>query len=98
AQEEKTVVVETVVVSSTDEVVVKETLKSEESTATEQKQQQEGGETGEPAVVEVATIKRRIDELEDQATRDRKRFRGLVTVAVGLAAVAALPQVLPYFS
>ncbi|KAG0000227.1 hypothetical protein BGZ65_004546 [Modicella reniformis] len=49
-------------------------------------------------VPDVAGMKRRIEELEEQISRDRKKFRSLVTVAVGLAAVSVIPQVLPYFS
>lgn len=49
-------------------------------------------------VADVVKMKRRIEELEDQASRDKKKFRGLVTVAVGLAAASVIPQVLPYFS
>ncbi|GJJ77946.1 hypothetical protein EMPS_10305 [Entomortierella parvispora] len=52
-------------------------------------------------VADVAGMKRRIEELEDQATRDKKKLRGLVAVAVGAAGIAAasvIPQVLPYFS
>ncbi|KAG0262711.1 hypothetical protein BG011_009841 [Mortierella polycephala] len=50
------------------------------------------------SVGDVVVLKRRIEELEDQASRDKKKFRGLVTVAVGLAAATVIPQVLPYFS
>ncbi|KAI7816229.1 hypothetical protein BC939DRAFT_55788 [Gamsiella multidivaricata] len=65
----------------------------------EEKNEEKDEEKDEEAPVEKATVmKRRIEELEDQATRDRKRYRGLITVAVGLVAAAALPQVLPYFS
>ncbi|KAF9933112.1 hypothetical protein BGZ67_004407 [Mortierella alpina] len=49
-------------------------------------------------VADVVKMKRRIEELEDQASRDKKKFRSLVTVAVGLAAASVIPQVLPYFS
>ncbi|KAF9898755.1 hypothetical protein BX616_003646 [Lobosporangium transversale] len=47
---------------------------------------------------DVAGMKRRIEELENQVSRDKKKLRGLVTVAVGLAAATVIPQVLPYFS
>lgn len=52
-------------------------------------------------VADVVVMKRRIEELEDQASRDKKKLRGLVAVAVGAAGIAAasvIPQVLPYFS
>lgn len=49
-------------------------------------------------VADVKVMKRRIEELEDQANRDRKKFRGLAVVAAGLAAASVIPQVLPYFS
>jgi len=49
-------------------------------------------------VADVAGMKRRIEELEDQISWDRKKYRGMVTVAVGLAAASVIPQVLPYFS
>ncbi|KAG0243659.1 hypothetical protein B0O80DRAFT_201419 [Mortierella sp. GBAus27b] len=55
-------------------------------------------ETGESKVADVAGMKRRIEELEDQLTRDRKKYRGLVTVALGVAAASVIPQVLPFFS
>ncbi|KAF9961142.1 hypothetical protein BGZ72_004646 [Mortierella alpina] len=51
-----------------------------------------------PSTTTSTVMKRRIEELEDQATQDKKRFRGLITVAVGIAAVAAIPQILPYFT
>ncbi|KAF9432655.1 hypothetical protein BGZ76_010509 [Entomortierella beljakovae] len=44
------------------------------------------------SVTDVAKLKRRIEELEDQASKDKKKFRGLATVAVGLAAVSVIPQ------
>ncbi|KAG0258193.1 hypothetical protein BGZ95_005042 [Linnemannia exigua] len=50
------------------------------------------------SVADVKVMKRRIEELEDQANRDRKKFRGLAVVAAGLAAASVIPQVLPYFS
>ncbi|KAF9984505.1 hypothetical protein BGZ75_003925 [Mortierella antarctica] len=43
-------------------------------------------------VADVVKMKRRIEELEDQASRDKKKFRSLVTVAVGLAAASVIPQ------
>ncbi|KAG9066209.1 hypothetical protein KI688_001430 [Linnemannia hyalina] len=49
-------------------------------------------------VADVKVMKRRIEELEDQANRDKKKFRGLAVVAAGLAAASVIPQVLPYFS
>ncbi|KAF8936156.1 hypothetical protein EDD21DRAFT_376732 [Dissophora ornata] len=49
-------------------------------------------------VADVAGMKRRIEELEEQVSRDKKKLRGLVTVAVGFAAATVIPQVLPYFS
>ncbi|KAG0002749.1 hypothetical protein BGZ79_002399 [Entomortierella chlamydospora] len=49
-------------------------------------------------VDDVAKMKRRIEELEDQVSRDKKKLRGLATVAVGLAAATVIPQVLPFFS
>ncbi|KAG0346119.1 hypothetical protein BG004_002408 [Podila humilis] len=101
---EETVVVATTTTSevtiATEETTIEETMEQESTSvfdpvdeATEQIQ--------EMTVSEVAGLKRRIEELEDQASRDQKKFRGLVTVAVGavgLAAATVIPQVLPYFS
>ncbi|KAF9131877.1 hypothetical protein BGW39_001181 [Mortierella sp. 14UC] len=50
------------------------------------------------SVADVKVMKRRIEELEDQANRDKKKFRGLAVVAAGLAVASVIPQVLPYFS
>ncbi|KAF9354632.1 hypothetical protein BGX26_007545, partial [Mortierella sp. AD094] len=77
--------VSTEVKEETEETNGDEKVKEEE-----QEVQAGGGET---------VMKRRIEELEEEVTRDRKRYRGLLTAAaVGLVAVAALPQVIPYFS
>ncbi|KAG0297780.1 ribosomal protein S14, S11 [Dissophora globulifera] len=43
-------------------------------------------------VVNVIKMKRRIEELEEQVSRDKKKVRGLVTVAVGLVAASVIPQ------
>ncbi|KAG0314840.1 ribosomal protein S14, S11 [Dissophora globulifera] len=43
-------------------------------------------------VVNVVKMKRRIEELEEQVSRDKKKVRGLVTVAVGLVAASVIPQ------
>ncbi|KAG0293708.1 hypothetical protein BGZ96_002428 [Linnemannia gamsii] len=86
--EEKTIeALEVKEVVETEEKV--EVEAKEETNAQEQEQEQERS-TG---------SKRGREEDEEQAAKDRKRFRGFVTVAVGLAAVAVtIPQVLPYFS
>ncbi|KAI1316306.1 hypothetical protein EDD11_010149 [Mortierella claussenii] len=81
---EKIVVTEITTVHTTD-VEVHETEAVEETTE-------------DLSVADVVVMKRRIEELEDQVSRDKKKFRGLVTVAVGLAAATVIPQVLPYFS
>ncbi|KAG0230151.1 hypothetical protein BGW42_001138 [Actinomortierella wolfii] len=46
----------------------------------------------------IAGMKRRIEELEEESTRDKRKIRGLATVVVGLAAATIIPSVLPYFS
>ncbi|KAF9562124.1 hypothetical protein EC968_005391 [Mortierella alpina] len=79
-------------VSSKDEISDLEDKEHEKNEAVEE---DEEAEASSPTST---VMKRRIEELEDQATQDKKRFRGLITVAVGIAAVAAIPQILPYFS
>ncbi|KAF8975703.1 hypothetical protein BGZ46_008916 [Entomortierella lignicola] len=73
---------ETEVTKETEEVV-----ETNEDSEAEQEDQKTKG-----------VMKRRIEELEEEVTRDRKRYRLLTVAAVGLVAAAALPQVLPYFS
>jgi hypothetical protein len=98
---------ETIVVEEKTEVVieektvetleVKEVETAEEKVEVEEKKEQEQEQEQEQQ--ESAGSKRGREEDEEQAARDKKRFRGFVTVAVGLAAVAVtIPQVLPYFS
>ncbi|KAG0084340.1 hypothetical protein BGZ93_007769 [Podila epicladia] len=70
------------------------TSSNEETTATaeedlEEAQQEDVAET-------VAAVKRAREE-DEEVSRSQKRFRGLVAVAVGVAAAAVIPQVLPYF-
>ncbi|KAF8942836.1 hypothetical protein BGZ47_006077 [Haplosporangium gracile] len=86
-------IVETLEVKEVEEVeVTKENVEVEEK---EEKNDQEQGQEQEWST----GSKRGRDEDDEQAAKDRKRFRGFVTVAVGLAAVAVtIPQVLPYFS
>ncbi|KAF9085850.1 hypothetical protein BGX23_009332 [Mortierella sp. AD031] len=91
---EETVVVEEKTEVTTEEKTV-ETVEEKKVEEAEEKNEQEQDQEQE----ESTGSKRGREESEEQAARDRKRFRGFVTVAVGLAAVAAtLPQVLPYFS
>ncbi|KAF9985769.1 hypothetical protein BGZ75_002554 [Mortierella antarctica] len=86
------------------ESTAQEEVKSEEEKTDlgdkedEKKEVVEEEEEAGPSSPNSTVMKRRIEELEDQATQDKKRFRGLITVAVGIAAVAAIPQILPYFS
>ncbi|KAF9336185.1 hypothetical protein BG006_009454 [Podila minutissima] len=71
------------------------TASNEETTATteeevvEEAQQEDEAET-------IAAVKRAREE-DEEVSRSQKRFRGLVAVAVGVAAAAVIPQVLPYF-
>ncbi|KAF9930431.1 hypothetical protein FBU30_000482 [Linnemannia zychae] len=100
---EETVVVEQTVQVVTEDKTV-ETLEVKvvekvEKVETEEKNDQEQEPKLEQEQKESSGSKRRREEDEEQAEKDRKRFRNFVTVAVGLAAVAAaVPQVLPYFS
>ncbi|KAF9398583.1 hypothetical protein BGX21_007593 [Mortierella sp. AD011] len=72
---------------------VKETEETNEDKEVKEEEQEDQASTGE------TVLKRRIEELEEEVAGDRKRYRGLLTAAaVGLVAVAALPQVIPYFS
>ncbi|KAF9155868.1 hypothetical protein BG015_008230 [Linnemannia schmuckeri] len=99
---------ETVVVEETTEVVTEEkiveTLEIKEVEVTKEKveveEKAEKNDQEQEQERERSTgSKRGRDEDDEQAAKDRKRFRGFVTVAVGLAAVAVtIPQVLPYFS
>lgn len=50
------------------------------------------------SVESVVGMKRRIEELEEESVRNKRKIRGLATVAVGLAAATIIPSVLPYFS
>ncbi|KAF9098435.1 hypothetical protein BGX29_008218 [Mortierella sp. GBA35] len=79
------------------EEVVEKTLKREAEDNIEE-MEETSDKMDEHTVDDVKVMKRRIAELEDQATRDRKKFRGLAVVAAGLAAASVIPQVLPYFS
>ncbi|KAF9311699.1 hypothetical protein BG003_007084 [Podila horticola] len=96
--------VETTVEQIVAEVVVQETVEEsmeQDSTAVVDAVAEATEQIQELTVSEVTSLKRRIEELEDQASRDQKKFRGLVTVAVGAVGIAAatvIPQVLPYFS
>jgi len=86
-------VTEVTIVEKSVEVEV-QTKETESVQATTEKME-------ELTVADVVVMKRRIEELEDQASRDKKKLRGLVAVAVGAAGIAAasvIPQVLPYFS
>ncbi|KAF9190218.1 hypothetical protein BGZ51_008849 [Haplosporangium sp. Z 767] len=95
---------ETAEVYVSEVTIVQQTTKSDVGTEEQQEQEDTSSleDTAEKlddsSVGDVVVLKRRIEELEDQASRDRKKFRGLVTVAVGLAAASVIPQVLPYFS
>ncbi|KAG0212060.1 hypothetical protein BGX28_006958 [Mortierella sp. GBA30] len=76
--------------------VSKETEESERQTSEEIQNVDETTENLENiTVADVVKMKRRIEELEGQASRDKKKFRGLVTVAVGLAAASVIPQPRP---
>ncbi|KAF9932501.1 hypothetical protein FBU30_008074 [Linnemannia zychae] len=90
-----------------EEVVEKTTVTEVTFVQTSQKREREmeveemqdnTDETEELSVTDVKVMKRRIEELEEQVNRDRKKFRGLAVVAAGLAAASVIPQVLPYFS
>ncbi|KAG0046544.1 hypothetical protein BGZ83_008303 [Gryganskiella cystojenkinii] len=77
----------------TEVTVVEKTVEVEESTVEEKLE--------ELTIADLPRMKRRIEELEDQASKDKKKFRGLAAVAVGavgIAAASVIPQVLPYFS
>jgi len=91
--------------SAAVEVVSETTLVQQQTDMEDQQAQEETQDMEETAdklqdltVADVAGMKRRIEELEEQVSRDKKRLRGLVTVAVGFAAASVIPQVLPYFS
>ncbi|KAF9025115.1 hypothetical protein CPC16_010438 [Podila verticillata] len=89
----------TIVAEVVQETVVEETM--EDATPVVDAIAEATEQIQEMTVSEVTSLKRRIEELEDQASRDQKRLRGLVTVAVGAVGIAAatvIPQVLPYFS
>ncbi|KAG0028870.1 hypothetical protein BGZ81_004367 [Podila clonocystis] len=96
--------VETTVEQIVTEVVVQETVEEtmeQDNAAVVDAVAEATEQIQEMTVSEVTSLKRRIEELEDQASRDQKKFRGLVTVAVGAVGIAAatvIPQVLPYFS
>ncbi|KAF9574820.1 hypothetical protein EC968_005298 [Mortierella alpina] len=89
--------------SLVSEVTVVHKSSHKESAVRQQSEETEGVEEDaeklhDLTVADVVKMKRRIEELEDQVSRDKKKFRGLVTVAVGLAAASVIPQVLPYLS
>ncbi|KAG0356851.1 hypothetical protein BC939DRAFT_442844 [Gamsiella multidivaricata] len=92
---EKVVVSEITIVQTTEQQIIEEDERQllEESQAVEDTAER----MEELTIADVAGMKRRIEELEEQVSRNQKRFRGLVTVAVGLAAATVIPQVLPYF-
>lgn len=84
---------EVTIVEKTVEVEV--VVQSQETTESVQEKFEE------LTVADVSRMKRRIEELEGQASKDKKKFRGLAAVAVGavgIAAASVIPQVLPYFS
>ncbi|KAF9273194.1 hypothetical protein BGZ68_001730 [Mortierella alpina] len=92
---------ENVVIESTTQEEVKaeeESSDGADEKADDKSEVVEEDQEAKPSTTNPTVMKRRIEELEDQATQDKKRFRGLITVAVGIAAVAAIPQILPYFS
>ncbi|KAF9981808.1 hypothetical protein BGZ65_003550 [Modicella reniformis] len=110
---ETTTVIRTsiVVEMTTEEKIVEADITTTTTDDIEDTEQEDTDEKNEQGRDEVAGMeetaprqkKRKIEELEDQSAKDRKRYRGIITigtVAVGLAAAAvvALPQVLPYFS
>lgn len=100
----KEVAIETVEQTIAAEVIVQETVVEEtmeDATSVVDAVAEATEQIQEMTVSEVTSLKRRIEELEDQASRDQKKLRGLVTVAVGamgIAAATVIPQVLPYFS
>jgi len=84
--------------SITTEVTVVQTTQKREREEDIGEMQDTTDKLDELTVADVKVMKRRIEELEDQANRDRKKFRGLAVIAAGLAAASVIPQVLPYFS
>lgn len=89
---------ETVEKSTITEVTIVQTSQKREADIDIEELQDATDKLEELTVADVKVMKRRIEELEDQANRDRKKFRGLAVVAAGLAAASVIPQVLPYFS
>ncbi|KAG0363984.1 hypothetical protein BG005_000016 [Podila minutissima] len=71
------------------------TSSNEETTATTEEEEVEEAQQEDEAET-VAAVKRAREE-DEEVSRSQKRFRGLVAVAVGVAAAAVIPQVLPYF-
>ncbi|KAF9546092.1 hypothetical protein EC957_010228 [Mortierella hygrophila] len=80
------------------EVTIVQTSQKREADVDIEELQDTTDKLDELTVADVKVMKRRIEELEDQANRDKKKFRGLAVVAAGLAAASVIPQVLPYFS
>lgn len=80
------------------EVTIVQTSQKREADVDIEELQDTTDKLDELTVADVKVMKRRIEELEDQANRERKKFRGLAVVAAGLAAASVIPQVLPYFS
>ncbi|KAG0018449.1 hypothetical protein BGZ81_010238 [Podila clonocystis] len=73
-----------------------ETTSSKETTATTVEEVEEAQQEEKDEAETVAAVKRAREE-DEEVSRSQKRFRGLVAVAVGVAAAAVIPQVLPYF-
>ncbi|KAF9382821.1 hypothetical protein CPB97_006920 [Podila verticillata] len=76
-----------------------ESLESQEETSSIEEiasSIEEAEDAQEEEAAEVAAVKRAREE-DEEMSRSQKRFRGLVAVAVGVAAAAVIPQVLPYF-
>ncbi|KAG0039234.1 hypothetical protein BGZ82_009080 [Podila clonocystis] len=73
-----------------------ETTSSEETTATTEEEVDEAQQEEKDEAETVAAVKRARED-DEEVSRSQKRFRGLVAVAVGVAAAAVIPQVLPYF-
>ncbi|KAF9139667.1 hypothetical protein BGX30_007649 [Mortierella sp. GBA39] len=80
------------------EVTIVQTSQKREADVDIEELQDTTDKLDELTVADVKVMKRRIEELEGQANRDKKKFRGLAVVAAGLAAASVIPQVLPYFS